>query len=897
MKQKADKKDRNRTCRHINYVWSVAVCVLMAVSMTAQGKSVDPQRAAEIARRYVTLSHHDVSKARARAARGVSATPYYIYNDAQGRGFVVVAGDDAMGEVLAYGTEGALDTLSANPCVRLLLDGYRQTFEVLREAAVPAQKVRRAAQYTKTVSPLLKSKWGQSHPFNAMTGYPYSGCVATAVEQMMYYYRWPAQGQGSNEYTVTYYNTVKSADFSQSHYDWSNMLPDYRYPVRATETQENAVALLMNDVGVASFMQYTPSASGTQGVFAYQALQKHFDYTSAYVTKAVEGPTRFAEILRQELLNGCPVYLEGRPAGSASGHAWVADGFDENGLFHMNFGWEGQGDAYYSLVNLNLSQTGSEFQGKPLAFNRAITAILAHPNNGKYPPIDRALLASSPQLMFNEGGALTLQGVTDKVFDASQTLIVEMNSFVNRGNPFRGDIGVAVYDEHGSIVRVAYSDDHATGGFTQRVYGADHAGFMGVDYLMNQAQPIKLSLAALSDGYYRLVPVCAALKDDGTWDEFFPIKKAPIIEVELTGSVGRVAEMCAADAHFQLMAQPRLVGSAEQGRRVQAFFSVKNLNGVPRDCYMRVQLVDAANAVVLDTRVDEATEIEGFTEVEIPIALTIPAHLAPSRYEVRLLMSADEAETQSYPINNIHDTAPAYIDVVKAPERPLMAKVEPFLADDAGDRVESGSIDISNMSVFKLGVTLRTSENQSYDGRVAMYCEDVESGERQPVKGLNDLVTVYSSFDVPLYSYWLRKNDVPWADSHTYRVMVMGQIDGEEVELKSPQQQACYLKREGDVLTLYYDVPTGIGSAATVAAPFSIRREGDRLTVTCRALRGIKLYSADGRLLRHVSSADACHATLSLQGVEQGVCLLRVEAEAHCHIYRFIHDANPSASR
>ena len=149
MKQNADKKDRNRTCRHINYVWSVVVCVLMAVSVTAQGKSVDPQRAAEIARRYVTLSHHDVSKVRARAAHGVSATPYYIYNDAQGRGFVVVAGDDAMGEVLAYGTEGALDTLSANPCVRLLLDGYRQTFEVLREAAVPAQKVRRAAQYTK----------------------------------------------------------------------------------------------------------------------------------------------------------------------------------------------------------------------------------------------------------------------------------------------------------------------------------------------------------------------------------------------------------------------------------------------------------------------------------------------------------------------------------------------------------------------------------------------------------------------------------------------------------------------------------------------------------------------------------------------------------------------------
>lgn len=60
------------------------------------------------------------------------------------------------------------------------------------------------------------------------------------------------------------------------------------------------------------------------------------------MTRAVEGPSRFASILRQELLNGCPVYLEGRPANTASGHAWVADGFDENGLFHMNLAGRGK---------------------------------------------------------------------------------------------------------------------------------------------------------------------------------------------------------------------------------------------------------------------------------------------------------------------------------------------------------------------------------------------------------------------------------------------------------------------------------------------------------------------------------------------------------------------------
>ena len=313
---------------HAVTVVAAVVSMLAAIAPAAHAKDISPMEAVRIARRVVTLSDDCAAMARAQSRTATPIPPYYIYNDARGQGFVIVAGDDEMGEILAYSRETTLDTLTANPCVKLLLEGYRQTYEAIKEGRVTLSPRTRNALYTKTVEPLLKSKWGQSHPFNAKTGYPYSGCVATAVAQMMYYYQWPAQGKGSNEYLVKYYNTTVSADFSQSRYDWANMLPDYRYPIAATQKQEDAVALLMSDVGIASFMQYTPDASGTQGLFAYKALQKHFDYTAAYVTKAIEGPSRFAEILRQELLNGCPVYLDGRPAGTASGHAWVADGFD-----------------------------------------------------------------------------------------------------------------------------------------------------------------------------------------------------------------------------------------------------------------------------------------------------------------------------------------------------------------------------------------------------------------------------------------------------------------------------------------------------------------------------------------------------------------------------------------
>ena len=888
MKQNTETMERKGYRHHAVAILSVIAGMLVAVSLTAHGKDINPQKAAQIAKRYVTLSHNNSAKAQTRGITRTTETPYYIFNDARGRGFVIVSGDDEMGEVLAYSTERTLDTLNANPCVKLLLEGYRQTFEVLKEGKVIVQGSTRAGQFSQTVSPLLKSKWGQSHPFNAKTGYPYSGCVATAVAQMMYYYQWPAQGRGKNEYNVTYYNTKKSADFSQSHYDWANMLPDYRYPVHATSAQEDAVALLMSDVGIASFMQYTPNASGTQGLFAYQALQKNFDYTAAYITRAVEGPSRFAEILRQELLNGCPVYLEGRPTGSASGHAWVADGFDKNGLFHMNFGWEGQSDAYYSLTALNLSQTGNEFQGKPLAFNRAITAILAHPNNGKYPAIERGLLETAPQLMFNEGGSFSLKDVTGKTFNPSQTITVEISSFVNRGNPFKGDIGVAIYDEGGNLKQVAYSDDHASGGLTQRIYGADHAGFMGRDFLINQAQPVKISLAGLGNGYYRLIPVCVARKDDGSWDEFLPMKKAPIIEVELANGTARISETCTEDAHFQLMAQPRLADKAEQGEKVQAVFTVKNLNGVPRDCYLRVQLLDASKTVVLNTRADKATEIEGFTEAEIPIVLSLPSGIAIGRYEVKLETSTDEAETLPCPINNIHDKDAAYIEVVKAQERPLMAKAEVFLADDSNEKIASGSIDISRVPNFKLAVALRTSENRTYEGIVSMFCEDIQTKEKIKIRGFDDHVTISSSFEVPLYSYWLRKSNLQLADGHTYRVIVMGQIEGKDVELKNPKAPICYLKRKGDILTLYHDVPTGIDTAPTATTSFDIRHDGNQLTVSGSDLRTLRLYNVGGTLVKQVSAMDGSYATISLQGLEQGVYLLRIEAGRQHHTYRFL---------
>ena len=136
----------------------------------------------------------------------------------------------------------------------------------------------------------------------------------------------------------------------------------------------------------------------------------------------------------------------------------------------------------------------------------------------------------------------------------------------------------------------------------------------------------------------------------------------------------------------------------------------------------------------MDTRVDQLSEIEGFTETEIPILLSLPSNLSPGCYEVKLIISGDEAETMFYPVNLIHDREAAFIQVEKAQEKPLMAKAEVFLADDSHEKIESGTIDMTKYANFKLGVSLLASEGRSYEGRITLMGEDTETKEKIQVR-------------------------------------------------------------------------------------------------------------------------------------------------------------------
>ena len=636
------------------------VALAFATLLPVQAKEVTARQALDIARKYVSPNRQSIAFAQTRSGKQQPIEPFYVFNDKHSKGFVVVSGDDAMGEILAYGDNGTLDTLNANPGVRFLLQAYRERFAQLQQTPAETQPATRAMPTYKAVAPLLSCKWNQNEPYNKKTGYNYTGCVATAVAQVMYYHKWPIQGKGENTYTVRSDNKVKHADFSKSYYDWANMKDEYKYYDPGTQREKDAVAKLMSDVGIATNMQYTPYLSGAQNESADKALRENFDYTTAFVSRSDEGLPAFTDIVRQELTNGFPVYLSGSQRGGGGGHAWVTDGINEQGLFHMNFGWGGQGDAYFSLSTLSVAQSGNEFGGKPMTFSYGLIAILAHPNKPNTKPIDHALLASTPKLKFNIGGSLRLPQGSGKSFAVGNMPAVEMNEFNNYGKPFKGDIGVGIFDMNGKQIMVCPSDDHATGGYTKRIYGQYSNGEMGRDYTNPQTVKIKVNLTKLANGYYQLLPMCAPLEKNGRWGEWIHMRQAPRMVIEIGNGKVRIVEEDSINAGFQLTEQPSKLW-LKPGNEETIHIPIRNKGGLGFGYYAKLQLLDAKGNVAFEAQRTKPMELDGFRTTWMPFTINVPSTLKEGKYRMKLVViketsaGIDNPDAERFDVEKLYD--------------------------------------------------------------------------------------------------------------------------------------------------------------------------------------------------------------------------------------------------
>jgi hypothetical protein len=275
-------------------------------------------------------------------------------------GFVIVANDVNFPEVIGYSNERFS---SMPPSMEWFMNTVDNNMQEMAKLGVLYAPIPPSSEFPESVEPFLKSTWDQGKPYNILCPggngsstrlYP-TGCVATALSQIMYYHKYPEVGIGEHQYSFkpeSGVGRIISANFGETHYDWANMLDDYSKGY--TDEQANAVATLMLHCGVAVEMGYTASGSGAYGQEACLGIKKFFGYNknARLYTRDYYTAELWMEMIFKELNLKRPIYYDGVSEGGG-GHAFIIDGYDKDGFVHVNWGWGGNSNGFFDIALLN----------------------------------------------------------------------------------------------------------------------------------------------------------------------------------------------------------------------------------------------------------------------------------------------------------------------------------------------------------------------------------------------------------------------------------------------------------------------------------------------------------------------------------------------------------------
>ena len=348
------------------------VLVAIVCSMaTLQAHPVDVETARLAGRQFIAKTFHNYSQNSdlqlvhtAVSHRGEAC--FFVFNVGE-NGFVMVSADDRFRPIVGYSDEGPFTTENPSPEMMfyldriveartsdhpVLYDDAKEEWKALTTGGKPLSR-----NGGKGVPYLCQTKWNQDSPYNLYApvassgpgGRCYAGCVATAMSQVMKYWDHPLTGSGSHSYYSPY--GYLSANFGATTYDWDHM-PD-RLGGSSTEEEIDAVALLMYHCGVAVDMGFGPNGSGANSEDVPRVIRTYFSYTNQSELKYRDfySLTQWQVMLKEQFDRGWPVYYSGY--NSSGGHAFVCDGYDDNDLFHYNWGWGGNSDGWFVIDEID----------------------------------------------------------------------------------------------------------------------------------------------------------------------------------------------------------------------------------------------------------------------------------------------------------------------------------------------------------------------------------------------------------------------------------------------------------------------------------------------------------------------------------------------------------------
>lgn len=365
------------------------------------------QQAQAIAERQAALQgiimdQQQVSKARKQyllngSSSSETATSYYIFDNGADKGFTIVSGDDELPEIVGYSAHGNSENLMKTEGCAAFLKAYQKFVAAFTQGDAKARKILAEQRALKAdgryqqpkIDPLLGDiAWNQETPYNKMcpeykgSKLSATGCVATAMAQVMMYYKYPKELKADIPAYTTTTNKLKVNAISEGEkYDWANMLPTYTEGEYNT-TQADAVAKLMFHCGAAVQMDYGPSSGA---LVRPEDMSTYFGYDADLLQKVYRSVYTLAEwkkILDRELEAKRPILYFG-VASNEDGHLFVCDGSDGEGLYHINWGWSGDSDGYFDITLLDPDVRGTGAGTSADGYNRDCSVIIGiAPDNG-----------------------------------------------------------------------------------------------------------------------------------------------------------------------------------------------------------------------------------------------------------------------------------------------------------------------------------------------------------------------------------------------------------------------------------------------------------------------------------------------------------------------------------
>ena len=437
----------------------ITVILFAAITVSAQqiSREVAVQKASAfinksnpLVKQMLTLAYQADKAATLFSTKGDAY--FYVFNRGFNQGFVIVSGDERTpNDILGYSNEGSFDPNNIPPSLKYFLEEYEQQIKYMQENNIqPAKAIARAPK--NNIDYLIKTKWDQGSPYNYYLSGCYTGCVATAMAQVMFYWQWPQEATTTIPAYSVYGNSLSGSSLAPTTFEWSKMKLTYN---SFDYNDDHAVARLMQYAGHAVKMQYSTTGSGAYERDIINAMTNYFGYPKdeQLIYRTGLTSTQWADTIYANLADEIPVIMCG--ANSGGGHCFICDGY-KDGKYHINWGWSGYSDTYFDLEVLAPSGTGSGASGSGgYTSNRSIVTRIHNPNK-VIPalPEDSIPLSAESVRLYSGAQALTREVRANSVSSDLRYYFSVGSNITDENQVDTLITGLGCYDEFDNLIGV-----------------------------------------------------------------------------------------------------------------------------------------------------------------------------------------------------------------------------------------------------------------------------------------------------------------------------------------------------------------------------------------------------------------------------------------------------------